>query len=69
MSNNAFIYAVLLPAVAAAADAQQQPVLPKVREMTQRLLVLRGQGRRPAASAPSSSRPSATGFASISKRR
>ena len=47
MSNNAFIYAVLLPAVAAAADAQQQPVLPKVREMTQRLLVLRGQGAPP----------------------
>ncbi len=47
MSNNALTHAALLPAVAAAAAAQQQPVLPKVREMTQRLLVLRGQGAPP----------------------
>ncbi len=47
MKNNAFTHALLLPAVMAAAAAQQQPVLPKVREMTQRLLVLRGQGAPP----------------------
>ncbi len=50
MSNNAFTYAVLLPAVAAAAAAaaaQQQPALTEVREMTQRLRVLGDRGAPP----------------------
>ncbi len=47
MGNNALTHAVLLPAVMAIAAAQQQPALTEVREMTQRLLVLRGQGAPP----------------------
>ncbi len=47
MSNNAFTHAVLLLAVVAPVAAQQKPALSDVREMSQRLFVLRGQGAPP----------------------